>query len=79
MFCKIHDKEYLKENFFLEDSFWYLDEDQAIKNHTDVVYEYMDEDLTGEIVDLSLISNGEYIEEFIEYYLYIEDYPEYYL
>ncbi len=70
---KIYSLEYCTENFYLEEDYFYLDEDQAMKNKLEPVYEYIHVSEAGSIME------GSVYDDFVEQVLTKEQNPEYFL
>ena len=75
--AKIFNKEYLEYNFYLFEGYYYLDEEQAMRNKITPVFEYLPEDDAGKVIKTDNI--GYFVDYFVDYYLTKEQYPEYFL
>ena len=76
--AKILSYNYCIENYFLMDGYFYLDEDDCIKNRTSPVYAFLDTYLCGSVQEIHPESTEPW-DEFVECILSIDEYPEYFL
>lgn len=79
MMVKFHSEEYCDENFYLsEEEYYYLSEEDAMRNYKEPVYEYLHADLCGRVAEISQDSLYSQ-DEFIEQVLTKEHDPEYFI
>ncbi len=78
---KYYTKKYCDENFYrAEEGFYYLSEEEAERNFTEPVYEYLHETNCGLVRNAKEFEHTDYNpEDFIEIYLTPENNPEYFI